>query len=275
MLVVGIVYKQFPYIINSNDSKSFSSVSFKGKSNKNKVFLNEKFQITYTLTENGDRFKGPDFSDFTVIDGPKTSSSTRIISGKVKKENTYTYYLKANKIGSYDIGAASIRIRGNTFKYSNEINIIVSNSSKSSYRPKSGYSPYNSYYGKGIYNKGTDNSVQVTAPISSDIVFLVKNIRTGRTIRNEYIRGNTQFVLTDLPYGKYKFYYLYGKDWSPDADFKGGVAKGNFLTNKGVSKSEDTFDFDFQDGYYGTYEITLQLLSNGNLKTERSSENEL
>lgn len=146
---------------------------------------------------------------------------------------------------------------------------------KPTIRPESGFSPYNDYYGKGIYNNKTDNSIKVTAPKNSDIVFLVKNIHSGRTIRNEYIRSNTDFLLTGLPYGKYKFYYLYGKDWSSKADFKGGLAKGNFLRDKGVSKSDDTFDFDFQEGYYGTYELTLQLLSNGNLKTERSSENEL
>jgi hypothetical protein len=161
---------------------------------------------------------------------------------------------------------------------SKNLNVKVENNNSKYYattRPQNGYSPYNSYYGKGIYNNNTDNTIKVTAPVSSDIVFLLKNIYTGKTIRNEYIRGGSVFRLTGVPYGKYKFYYLHGKDWSANANFKGGLAKGNFLKNKSVGKSNKTFDCEFEEGYYGTYELTLQLRSNGNLTTVKSSENDL
>jgi len=42
-----------------------------------------------------------------------------------------------------------------------------------------------------------------------------------------------------------------------------------------VSKSDKFFDVEFEDGYYGTYSLTLQLLSNGNLKTVEGSESDL
>ena len=280
LLVLVTFNKHFSDLFDFNVLESISdteSVSFIGKSNKTEVPLYEEFRITYTLNKNGKNFKGPNLSNFTILDGPTSSSRTDIVNGKVEKVNTYTYRLKADKIGFYNIDPASIRLDNflNTTKLSNMIYITVSKSLKSITRPISGFSPYNSYYGKGVYSRGTDNSVKVTAPKSSDIVFLLKNIKTRRTIRTEYIRANSEFILTDIPYGKYKFYYLYGKDWSPEENFKGGVAKGNFLTNKRVSKSDETFDFDFQEGYYGTYEVVLQLISNGNLETVSSNENEL
>ena len=142
-------------------------------------------------------------------------------------------------------------------------------------RPVSGFSPYNSYYGKGIYNNSTDNTIEVTAPLKKDIVIMFKDIYSGRMVRNEYIRANTVFSLTGIPYGKYKFFYLYGDDWSANANFKGGRAKGNFLKDKGVGKSDKTFDCEFEDGYYGTYSLKLQLYTNGNLSTVEGSENDL
>ena len=142
-------------------------------------------------------------------------------------------------------------------------------------RPESGFSPYNSYYGKGIYNNSTDNTIEVTAPLNKDIVIMFKNIYSGRMVRNEYIRANTKFSLTGIPYGKYKFFYLYGDDWSSNANFKGGVAKGNFLKDKGVGKSDKYFDCEFEDGYYATYSLKLQLYTNGNLSTVEGSENDL
>ena len=142
-------------------------------------------------------------------------------------------------------------------------------------RPVSGFSPYNSYYGKGIYHNHTDNTIEVTAPVSKDIVIMFKDIYSGRMVRNEYIRANTMFSLTGIPYGKYKFFYLYGDDWSANANFKGGVAKGNFLKDKGVGKSDKTFDCEFEEGYYGTYSLKLQLYTNGNLNTVEGSENDL
>ena len=142
-------------------------------------------------------------------------------------------------------------------------------------RPVNGFSPYNNYYGKGVYHNNTDNNIKVTAPTNKDIVILIEDIYSKRKIRNEYIRANTVFLLTGIPYGTYKFYYLHGENWSSNANFKGGLAKGNFLKEKGVGKSDKIFDVEFEVGYTGTYSLTLQLVSNGNLNTITGSESEL
>ena len=142
-------------------------------------------------------------------------------------------------------------------------------------RPVNGFSPYNNYYGKGVYHNNTDNNIKVTAPTNKDIVILIEDIYSKRKIRNEYIRANTVFLLTGIPYGTYKFYYLHGENWSSNANFKGGLAKGNFLKEKGVGKSDKIFDVEFEVGYTGTYSLKLQLVSNGNLNTITGSESEL
>jgi hypothetical protein len=141
-------------------------------------------------------------------------------------------------------------------------------------QPNSGYSPYDSWYGKGIYHQ-TENSIEVTAPIERDIVFLLRDLSSQRTIRNEYVRAGRTFSLTKIPYGNYKFYYTYGNDWSNLASFKDQQKLGNFTSNKGVSKSDDYRDFEFERGYTGAYTLKLQMVVGGNLGTEAASEDEL
>tara|TARA_B100000780_G_scaffold60389_1_gene38815 strand:- start:1311 stop:1943 length:633 start_codon:yes stop_codon:yes gene_type:complete len=141
-------------------------------------------------------------------------------------------------------------------------------------KPSNGNSPYDALYGSGVYHS-TQNSILVTAPEQSDLVFLLKDLRSNRFIRNEFIRAGTKFNLTKIPYGRYKFYYSYGKGWSNLAPFKKGAAKGNFTIGKGVSKSDDRIDFEFENGYKGSYTLKLQMIENGNLSTEEASEDEL
>ncbi len=93
-----------------------AQTSFTASVSKNKIGVNEQFSLTFTVNESGDRFVAPDFSNFSVIAGPSTSSSTTIINGKVSKENSYTYYLRAKKVGIYTIGSASINVKGKTYR---------------------------------------------------------------------------------------------------------------------------------------------------------------
>ena len=141
--------------------------------------------------------------------------------------------------------------------------------------PKSGYSPYNSYFGKGIYNNSADNYIKVTAPISYHIVFLLKDVYSKRTIRNEFIRKGSTFDLTGIPYGTYEFSYFSGDDWSDEQEMKNGEIKGGFTKNKSFSKSEQYKDrMEFRSDQYGGYEIKLISTVSGNLSTQTSNEDE-
>ena len=141
--------------------------------------------------------------------------------------------------------------------------------------PKSGYSPYDSYFGKGVYNNSADNYIKVTAPISYHIVFLLKDVYSKRTIRNEFIRKGSTFNLTGIPYGTYEFSYFSGDDWSDQQEMKNGEIKGGFTKNKSFSKSEQYKDrMEFRSDEYGGYEIELISTVSGNLSTQTSNEDE-
>ncbi len=81
--------------------------------NRSQVSQGQTFQVTFTLENaQGKGFKAPGFKGFTVLTGPSTSHSTQIINGNMSSSVSYTYLLKADKIGQFTIGAASINVDG-------------------------------------------------------------------------------------------------------------------------------------------------------------------
>ena len=138
--------------------------------------------------------------------------------------------------------------------------------------PKSGYSPYDAYFGKGVYHQ-TDNSIIVTAPKKTHVVFVVIDTYTKRRIRNEFIRKGETFTMTKIPYGTYDYMYFTGRNWSNNVLINNGSVRGGFQDYKSFNKNDYNKDqMEFERGYYGSYTIRLTQTIGGNLKTKSTSE---
>ena len=136
-----------------------------------------------------------------------------------------------------------------------------------------GDSPYDKYFGAGRY-EDTQNSVLVKASSNSDVVFILIDVVAGRKIRNEFIRRGTTFNLTKIPYGTYDYMYYSGSDWSDDFPVNQTI-KGGFTRNSSFTKNSYSSDrIQFERGYYGSYEITLYEVANGNLETKSATPKE-
>ncbi len=85
----------------------------------NRVEHQAQFRVTYTCNTEGD-FVGPDFVNFQLLGGPSVGSQTSmsIINGRTTRNSlkSYTYYLRAIKIGTYKIPAARITISDKVYK---------------------------------------------------------------------------------------------------------------------------------------------------------------
>ena len=95
---------------------------------KSAVLSGEKFQLIYSVNEEGEDLRLPQLNDFTVLMGPSvmTSSSTQIINGKItrSKQYSYTYILKCDKPGKYTLAPAQITVDGEKYQ-SNSLSIEV------------------------------------------------------------------------------------------------------------------------------------------------------
>ena len=101
---------------------------------KKQVSVGEQFQVSYELNGDGKDFKAPNFTNFEIIGGPftSTSSSVQIINGSVTRANTQTfsYHLRAIKEGVYTIPSASITVdRKKITSEPCEISVVASSSS--------------------------------------------------------------------------------------------------------------------------------------------------
>lgn len=94
--------------------QNFNAQNFEVEISNNKVGLNESFEITFTLDDNGSNFNPPPFLDFNILSGPSQSKSTSIVNGSISQKSSYTYVLRPKKIGVFTILPANIKVKGKT-----------------------------------------------------------------------------------------------------------------------------------------------------------------
>jgi len=92
------------------------------------VMQGSRFQLTYKVNVEGSDLRVPDLPDFQILMGPQTSTSTSmsIINGNVTRsaEYSYTFILRADKTGTFEIPAGSIIVKGKRLD-SNKLTIQV------------------------------------------------------------------------------------------------------------------------------------------------------
>ena len=138
-------------------------------------------------------------------------------------------------------------------------------------QPKNGFSPYNAYFGKGIYDNSTGNVFIIKNSNSTDAVVLLVNAYSGRKVRNEYIRKGASFEMTGVPNGTYYLEWASGTNWSPE--LKVGKLTGGFQTKASFTKTRDRNDWMRVDGYK-QWTVTLYSVTGGDVESESLSANE-
>lgn len=147
-------------------------------------------------------------------------------------------------------------------------------------RPENGFSPYDDYFGRGIYNNSLSNYVEIDNQTSNDAVVLLVNAYTDRKVRNEYVRKNTKFKMTGIPDGVYYLRMMMGNNWNPNK--KTGPLKGTFARNLSVSGNSDSKDWmkigttyaDSDGRYYQGFMQTLHPVAGGDVESENLTINE-
>ncbi len=100
------------FVMNAQDD----AVNFEMKLSKEKLGINERLRVEFTMNKDGDDFSPPDFTGFRVLMGPSQAISSSWVNGVRSYSKTYSYTLAPTARGTFNIKQASIVIRGKTYK---------------------------------------------------------------------------------------------------------------------------------------------------------------
>ncbi|PKP39518.1 MAG: BatD protein, partial [Bacteroidetes bacterium HGW-Bacteroidetes-13] len=93
-----------------------AQMQFETKVSKDKLGINERLRVDFTMNQDGDNFTPPNFEDFTVVAGPSQAVSNTWINGVRSFSKTYTYFLTPKRRGKTLIQQASIEYDGQVYK---------------------------------------------------------------------------------------------------------------------------------------------------------------
>ncbi len=91
-------------------------VEFTAKVNLQKLGLNERLRVEFSMNQDGDNFIPPSFKDFTVVGGPSQTTSRQWINGKGSFSKSFSYFLTPDKQGTLTIEPAEITVNGTVYR---------------------------------------------------------------------------------------------------------------------------------------------------------------
>ena len=101
-------------VTKAQDDKN--AVTFEMRVSKEKLGINERLRVDFTMNKDGDNFTPPDFTGFRVLMGPSQSISSSWVNGVRSYSKTYSYTLAPTARGNFNIKQATIIIEGKTYK---------------------------------------------------------------------------------------------------------------------------------------------------------------
>lgn len=93
-----------------------NNINFEVKLSKDKLGINERLRVDFSMNKDGDNFNPPDFAGFKVLMGPSQSIRSSWVNGKRTFSKTYSYTLAPTARGNFSIKQASIEISGQVYK---------------------------------------------------------------------------------------------------------------------------------------------------------------
>ncbi|CAM4135304.1 BatD family protein [Zobellia roscoffensis] len=101
------------FSVNAQDE---AGITFEMKLSKDKLGINERLRVDFTMNKDGDNFNPPAFEGFRVLMGPSQSISSSWVNGVRSYSKTYSYTLAPTTRGNMTIKQATIVIDGKTYK---------------------------------------------------------------------------------------------------------------------------------------------------------------
>ena len=192
---------------------------------KNRVGINEPFQIEFTINESGGDFIPPSaLKDFDVYSGPNHSQSVQYINGRMSQSISISYVIAAKHEGKITIGPATISVNGKQ-KQSNPITIEVlkgQGNAAANGGATGGNGGQGSNSGGG---QGGGNNTAGKAQNGDENLFVRVSVNRSKVYQGEQIlvthKIYTRLNLRDIQNVKFPSYNGF---WTQDVPQKGQIA---------------------------------------------------
>ena len=184
------------------------------------VIVGRPFQLTYSVNQRSRDLRAPEFTDFDVLSGPytSTSSSTSFVNGKRTSsfEQTYTYMLMARNEGTFTIGPATVKVDGENVQ-SNGVRITVlpedqqpqqstqsTQSTQSSHSSQSSQSSQGSVSSENLFVRTIASKTRVHEQEALMITYKLyfANVDVAQLTNNTKLPEFTGFLKQDLEQGE-------------------------------------------------------------------------
>ncbi len=113
-----LAFLAFLFLLTGLKAQDNNAVTFEVKLSKDKLGINERLRVDFTMNKDGDDFVAPNFEGFQVVMGPSQAISSSWVNGVRSYSKTYSYTLAPTARGNFTIKQATIVIDGKTYKSS-------------------------------------------------------------------------------------------------------------------------------------------------------------
>jgi hypothetical protein len=113
-----VAFLAFLFLVMGLKAQDNNAVTFEVKLSKDKLGINERLRVDFTMNKDGDDFVAPNFEGFQVVMGPSQAISSSWVNGVRSYSKTYSYTLAPTARGNFTIKQATIVIDGKTYKSS-------------------------------------------------------------------------------------------------------------------------------------------------------------
>lgn len=200
------------------------------------VAVGEAFRVEFSINAkpDDDSFTPPAFEGFDLLAGPAVSHGTSmsIINGSMTRSvnYTYTFVLLPQGAGNKTIGAASIKVDGETFRTRPQPIEVVDEGSSSATQGST----------TQRQQRRAETQTNVADRVAADDILLRADVSKTTVYKNEPLHV-TYKLYTRVPFGDYSFDATptFNGFWAQDLMKKGASAERGRTTYKG--KVYDTF----------------------------------
>tara|TARA_Y100000996_G_C22553827_1_gene654760 strand:+ start:1404 stop:3395 length:1992 start_codon:yes stop_codon:yes gene_type:complete len=139
--------------------------------------------------------------------------------------------------------------------------------------PRSGSMPYEEKFGAGLYGGGNNYRIDNTLGIY-DVLLSIRRADTRYRVRSVFVRKGEEFMIENLPDGRYIIEHLRGNKWTTRILRDDGITKGGFLQDENFGKIKEGRN-NLVINLYNRVSTGLMYNSpDGDLTSEDISENE-